>query len=242
MKIFLAGTGLLSKYKHELLKSKYILESFYSIKEWQIEYIRKCEMFLLDSGAFTFMSNKKQIDWNSYVENYIKFINKYDIKNFFELDVDNILGYAKVKEIRKRIENETGKKVIPVWHRSRGKSEFIKMCEEYDYVAIGGIVSKEIVPAEYKYFPWFIKTAHAHGAKIHGLGFTSTPNLKSLKFDSVDSTTWLNGGRYGNICRLQNNTIVQDHYKNMKCVRQDELMLHNYNIWIKFQRYAERNL
>ena len=46
-----------------------------------------------------------------------------------------------------------------VWHKSRGKDYWLKMIKEYDYVAIGGIVTKEIKPSEYKYFHWFIRQA-----------------------------------------------------------------------------------
>lgn len=113
MKIFMAGTSS-HKYVVEEHKNDYILESFYSIKEWQIPYIKECKMFLLDSGAFTFMNNNKgKIDFNQYLKDYINFINKYDIKYFFELDIDSIVGHEKVKEMRAVLEKETGKKCIP---------------------------------------------------------------------------------------------------------------------------------
>ena len=132
MKVFLASTSDKS-FISNITDSKYILESFYYFQEWQILLIKKCEMFLLDSGAFTFMNSQKgKIDFNEYLTRYINFINKYDIKYFFELDVDSIVGYEKVKQLRKRLENETGKKCIPVWHKSRGKEEYLKMCEEYE--------------------------------------------------------------------------------------------------------------
>ena len=35
-----------------------------------------------------------------------------------------IIDAFKVKEIRKKIEEKTGKKCIPVWHKSRGIEEF----------------------------------------------------------------------------------------------------------------------
>ena len=120
MKIFMAGTCTKEEFLQEH-KIDYILESFYTIKEWQIPYIKECKMFLLDSGAFTFMnSNKKKVNFNQYLNDYISFINKYDIKYFFELDIDSVVGYEKVKEMRAVLEKGTGKKCIPVWHKSRG--------------------------------------------------------------------------------------------------------------------------
>jgi hypothetical protein len=246
MKVFLAGTSGLKKYPEQLLKCKYILESFYSIKEWQIPFLSNAEMFFLDSGAFTFINSKKRkCNFDEYLTRYIDFINKHDIKYFFELDVDNIVGYEKVKQMRKRLEKETGKKCIPVWHKSRGKDEFLKMCDEYDYVAIGGIVTKEITKEQYPLFSWFINEAHKRKCKVHGLGFTSTTFFDKIRFDSVDSTTWLVGGKFGNICAInvsKTGCMKQEYTKGKRCIKQDELMIYNFNEWLKFQRYAEINL
>lgn len=48
MKIFMAGTYS-HKYVVEEHKNDYILESFYSIKEWQIPYIKECNQFLFQA-------------------------------------------------------------------------------------------------------------------------------------------------------------------------------------------------
>lgn len=181
MKIFMAGTYS-HKYVVEEHKNDYILESFYSIKEWQIPYIKECKMFLLDSGAFTFMnSNKGKTDFNQYLKDYINFINKYDIKYFFELDIDSIVGHEKVKEMRAVLEKGTGKKCIPVWHKSRGLEEWRKLTKEYDYVAIGGIVTKEIKRKEYKYFSPMLSIAKENGCKVHGLVHVVAPLVELNK-------------------------------------------------------------
>ena len=248
MKVFLAGTYSESKHISSVEKSSYILESFYYIKEWQIPLIKKCKMFLLDSGAFTFMNNKKQgkIDWKDYIDKYIAFINKHDIKYFFELDIDCIVGYDNVLKIRKYIEEKTGKKCIPVWHYNRGKEEFIKMCEEYDYVAIGGLVAGggEYSKKYWKFFPWFINTAHKNGAKIHALGFTSTEGISKYHFDSVDSTRW-NCARFGRLEYFNGNTIKAiDKRKThrLKGGENVEIISFTFAEWVKFQRYADKNL
>lgn len=97
------------------------------------------------------------------------------------MDIDSVVGLAEVERLRHKLERMTGKKPIPVWHKNRGKEYFVKMCEEYPYVAIGGIVTKEIPRKVYETaFPWFINTAHKHKAKIHGLGYTTVANLQSI--------------------------------------------------------------
>ena len=97
--------------------------------------IPKWKMFLLDSGAFTFMhgieASSKPVDWDGYLSRYIDFINRNNVQHFFELDVDSIVGYDAVKRMRARLEAETGKQSIPVWHRSRGLDEFKRLCRDY---------------------------------------------------------------------------------------------------------------
>lgn len=249
MQIYLAGQNPAGK-KNIIgggfdLDNVKILESFYYVDEWTIKLLPYFGDFLLDSGAFTFMINNKKgnIDWLDYINRYAKFIKDYNIDKFFELDIDSLVGYEKVLEYRKILEKKTGKKCIPVWHKSRGKEEFIKMCKEYDYVAIGEIVSKEIIPAEYKYFTWFINTAHKYGTKIHGLGFTNLEGLKKYHFDSVDSTSWTTGNRFGAVYKF-NGTTMEKVNKPDGCRLSDskKTAVHNFNEWVKFQRYAEHNL
>lgn len=222
-----------------------ILESYYYADEWTEKTIPLLKDFLLDSGAFTFMSNAKKgnIDWKKYIDGYVDFINRNSVKHFFELDIDCIVGYENVLKIRQYIEEKTGKKCIPVWHKSRGKEEFLKMCDEYDYVAIGGIVSKEITQNEYPYFTWFINEAHKRGAKIHGLGFTNLKGLEKYKFDSVDSTSWTTGNRFGSVYFFNGKTVVKyDKKQGQRLADSKAVAVHNFNEWVKFQKYAEKNL
>jgi hypothetical protein len=244
MKVFLAATSSREAMGDELLEIPYLLESFYSLQnEKTLKRIIKHnkENFLLDSGAFTFMSGTGKADFDEYLTKYINFINKYNIKYFFELDVDSVVGYDKVKEYRKRLEKETGKKCIPVWHKSRGKDEFLKMCDEYDYVAIGGIVTKEITKDQYPFFTWFLSEAHKRDCKVHGLGFTATKELHKYHFDTVDSTNWLSGGRFGQLHTFNGRYIESKSYKKKRAVYK-AIDSHNLKEWVKFQRYAEKKL
>ena len=56
MKIYLAAV---ESYKKEVEKQNplYILESFYTAKEWFGRYAKTRKGYLLDSGAFTFLTN-----------------------------------------------------------------------------------------------------------------------------------------------------------------------------------------
>ena len=246
MKVFLACTSD-KPFIPAVKDIDYALESFYYIQDWQIPLIHKWKMFMLDSGAFTFMCNaKKHIDWQEYLDQYIKFIVDNDVRYFFELDIDDVVGYEKVLELRARLERETMRPSIPVWHINRGKTEFVKMCQDYEYVAIGGMVGNDkhspANKAMESYLPWYIQTAHKYGAKIHGLGFTSMQKLKRCHFDSVDSTNWKSGGRFGQIHTFTGDRIVSQSYRNKRVKDYKAIDAHNLVEWIKFSRWAENHL
>ena len=223
----------------------YVLESFFYADELTEKMIPCFGKFLLDSGAFTFLTSKKNgsVNWEEYVEKYADFINRNKVQTFFELDIDPIVGIKEVERLRRKLENLTGKQSIPVWHKSRGKEYYLRMCDEYNYVSLGGIVSKEFKSTEYKYFPWFINEAHKRGAKIHGLGFTNLEGLKKYHFDSVDSTSWTSGNRFGSVYHFDGKTMQKtDRKSNERMANTRELALHNFNEWVKFQKYAETHL
>lgn len=250
MKIYLAGVAPWKGepnrlYDNAIAKYRpYILESFYYADKDTERLMPWYGDFLLDSGAFTFMQNSNtKIVWEEYVEKYAEFINKNNVQKFFELDIDSVVGYSKVLEYRKRLEHLTGRMCIPVWHKSRGIAEYYKHCTEYPYVGIGGYVVKELTPKEYKAFPQMIRYAHKNGAKVHCLGFTKLCDLPKYHFDSVDSTAWTTGNRFGFVYRFNGETMVKHNVpQGMRLADSKRVALKNYTEWIKFQQYAERCL
>ncbi len=242
MKIFLAGISNAKFLEETLNQVPYILESFYYIKEWQLPLIKNAKMFLLDSGAFTFMNSEKdkKIDWDAYIERYAKFINDNNIEYFFELDIDVVVGIDEVIRLRNKLEKLTNKKCIPVWHKSRGIDSWKEICKNYDYVAIGGIVVGEITKEEYKYFTPLLKIAKKYNTKVHALGFTSTKELNRYNFYSVDSTSWSSGGRFGQVNKFTGKYIKAQQYKDKRV--KDYKALDNYNLkeWLKMVNYADK--
>lgn len=229
-----------------------ILESYANIQDWIKPLISHFKSFLLDSGAFTFMSSIKKyenIDWCEYVDKYADFVKLHKINYFFELDIDAIIGLKGVEKLRNRLEKRVGKQCIPVWHLNRGKDYFIECCKDYNYNALGGLVKagdKNRNNYE-QYFNWFINIAHKNNSKLHGLGYTNLNGLKKFHFDSVDSTTWSMGSRYGQIMEFKNKTIIKHNsvssgVKTRKIKDVNKANIHNFNEWIKFQRYAEKYL
>lgn len=255
MKVHLAGIGSVKK---QLLSGElkaeeiFALESFYSLQEWQKPLVNRFASFLLDSGAFTFMQAAQKhgdIDWLSYADRYADFIKEYGIKHYFELDIDSLKGLRYVEMLRNRIEARVGWQSIPVWHTERGKDYYIGMVKDYKFVALGSIakVLPPKIPIMEKYFPWFITEAHKRGCKLHALGYTSLKGLHKYHFDSVDSTTWTVGSRYGQAMVFRHGTIEKVasvvggvKIRNIKDAK--NINYHNFREWLKFQRYADKNL
>ena len=224
-----------------------ILESFYSCRKnpYIAQIIPQLAGFMLDSGAFSFMCGAEKEDWDRYVEEYAEYILANDIKLFFELDIDSVVGLKEVERLRAKLERLTNRQPIPVWHKSRGKDYFEACCKDYPYVAIGGIVTKEVPRNIYeKAFPWFITTAHEHGAKIHGLGYTNIAGLHKYHFDSVDSTAWLYGNRGGYLYHFdaKRGTMAKTDAPEGLRLKSHDAALYNYLEWQKFQAYAEKYL
>lgn len=227
----------------------FILESFFYADDDTERLIPHYGDFLLDSGAFTFMggfdfkNNQGNTNFDEYIERYAAFINRNKVEKYFELDVDVCVGYDKVKEYRRTLERLTNRQPIPVWHSTRGKEDFIRCCEEYPYVALGGIVGGEWSASAEKYIPWFIREAHRHKAKIHGLGYTKLKKLQEYHFDSVDSTAWTTGNRFGYLYFFDGKTMQKrDAPKGHRIKDSRAAALHNYTEWIKFQKWALTHL
>ncbi|MDR0754557.1 MAG: hypothetical protein LBF04_04130 [Prevotellaceae bacterium] len=250
MIIYLAAFRSVECYYNKQTSDIYLLSSFFEHKSGKFgDYVYQ-DRHILDSGAFSTFKNPvraKNLDWDTYVRNYIKFINHTDQKLFFELDIDCVIGLERVEYYRKKIEDATGRQPIPVWHFERKWDYFEMMCENYPYVAIGTVpVGKQgkLIRQQPLVLKKFIDTAHSKGKKIHGLGFTLTDYLKKLPFDSVDSTTWNSAGRFGSVYRFNNNGYMDMyvHPKDMRVSDYRHANLHNLEEWIKFQKYAEKNL
>lgn len=248
MKLFLAKSGGLweAYFSEEYFTNVYILQSFFYCNEFTEKHIiPNAADFLLDSGAFSFMQGKGGVPkWDEYADRYSDFVIRINVEKFFELDVDSVIGYDAVKRLRNRIESRTGRQTIPVWHLSRGKEEYKSLCRNYPYVAIGGLVdgakSGEYARDLWKYFPWFIETAQENGAKIHALGFTSLDGIRTYHFDSVDSTAWTTGNRFGYLYNFDGKTMQRTNVpKGHRLGNTKAVALHNYVEWIKFQKYAD---
>ena len=258
MKVFLAGTRSCKLIRQ---KSLYCLDSFFELntKKNPISDCHQFEDYLLDSGAFTFMSSKQKValDWNDYVDRLADYVKSNNIQNYFELDIDAVVGYDNVLKLRDRLENRVGWQCIPVWHIERGIEAYEEICKSHKYIAIGGVVhNKSLRKRIKKILPHLLDKAHACGCKVHGLGYTSTKDLKTLHFDSVDSTSWLAFGKYGAAFAVFNGTGFDTFSRPDGCtmvtndIEAQKVSLNATGYrhylqgleWVKYQKYAKENL
>ena len=208
------------------------LMSYYYIRNKPLlaERIRdNSDEIIIDSGAHSFQFGKK-VDFEKYTYEYAEFIKRFDRKNvlgYFEMDIDNVIGYENVLKLRKIIESVTDK-CIPVWHYNRGIDEYIKMCKEYagKIVAITGFKNKDIKDEQYI---MFLKEAKKYGCKVHCLGMTRKKVLDKVPFDFVDSSSWVQNGIFG---RLADAGRVS---KQMSRDRREIVFSQNYVYWTKVQ-------
>ena len=225
MKIFLTGSKNVEELKNYANANiKYVLLSyinFHNSKDKRNVYEKmwgkKKEMILddniqnilskfnevmIDSGAFSYMNGsvkkQKSRELDKFAESYGKWLrdNREYYHYFEELDLDFLVGIEKVEEYRMYLEKCAGKQCIPVWHINRGIDYWEKMTKDYNYVAIGGMVTGEITGME-KYATFLINMAHQNNCRVHGLGYTKLRCLKYIPFDSVDSITFRMGSIVG---------------------------------------------
>lgn len=210
MRIFLSALennakNTLDKCLKEHITIPFGLVSYYYISQSEVNYqnfkkaLKVCDYLLVDSGAHSFQSGKR-VNWEEYTKKYAKFIRENDcdkILGWFEMDVDMVIGYEKVLNLRS-ILNQSTKKIIPVWHKNRGIDEFKRMCHETkgEIVAVTGFKNEDIQDDQYAPF---LKYAWKCGKKLHCLGMTRQKVMDKVPFDYVDSSSWKLSATFGSL-------------------------------------------
>lgn len=230
MKIFLSALeGVEGEIIGAVGQTKWNLMSFYYLKQEGFEkMLAHSELMLIDSGAHSFQKGKT-VDWVEYTKRYAQWIKENDcekILGYFEMDVDNQIGYEKVLQLRAILESVSDK-IIPVWHKNRGIDEFKKMCRDYagKIVAITGFKNEDIKDDQYM---MFLKYAKKHNCKVHCLGMTRRKILDKVPFDFVDSSSWKQNAVYSNVggCRVKSE-FTRKYYR--------KLFVENYKVGMRMQ-------
>lgn len=89
-----------------------------------------CSKVCLDNGAYSFWTKNKQVNWNDYY----KWVEQYE-KREFHIIPDVIDGTERENDLL--LETNELKKGIPVWHIAESLERLKRLCNKYEYVALG---------------------------------------------------------------------------------------------------------
>lgn len=245
MKVFLsavdagANKQAVAQMMDEGMRFRYNLISYY-YSRGDVPHAERVRDFsallMVDSGAHTLQKNAR-VKWLEYTRAYARFIREFDRPNvvgYFEMDVDNIIGYDKVLELREILHEESGHadKIIPVWHRNRGIDDFKRMCRERSgsVAAITGFKNEDVRDEQYL---MFLKYARRNDCKLHCLGMTRKNILDKVPFDYVDSSSWAQSALFGRVGgrKVKKPTCKEEWIQSMKA---------SYLHAMKMQRYYEQ--
>lgn len=193
------------------------------------------EIFV-DSGGFSAMTQGVHIDWREYgawVKRWQHLLSVYA-----NLDV---IGDAQATAINQKRLEDMGLAPIPVFHTGSPFPILEGLIEQYPYIALGGMVPHMRFPS--RITPWIIQCfKRAKGkAVFHGFGATSWKILSSFPWYSVDSSSWGQGFRFGQVplfdetkrrfikCSLGDRKDCQKHAKVIRALGFD------------WQDFADRN-
>lgn len=146
----------------------------------------------VDSGAFTVWTKGATIR----VEDYVEWIKRWQplITTYANLDVINDADGTRRNQLKME---DMGLTPLPVYHIREGLDILDWYLERYAYIGLGGGVG---IPSgvQSKCYARAFKQA-GDKAVFHGFGQTGWQKLVAFPWYSVDSTSWMQGFRYGNV-------------------------------------------
>jgi len=171
----------------------HLVSYWYERKSQYVDYILGLNPkanILLDSGAYSAWTLKKEIDLDEYIA-YCK-ANKNKLYSMISLDVigNAEQGFENFKTMKK-----AGLDVIPVFHRVAGKLDpiehLIYYCKNSDYVALSGYAQAKFNDREMINYTKKMFEIIPKDKKIHLLGLTNFRVIMGIgaeRIHSVDSS------------------------------------------------------
>lgn len=171
---------------------------------------------IIDSGAFTAWNSGHSISLDDYCR-FLDSIEHLRPFNAVQLDVfgEPEATYQNLLEMRRR-----GYDVMPVFTRGDTLERLNEFYEMTNYIMFGGIV---IGGQNQNYVKWFLE--NNRGRMAHWLGFVDMDFIKHYRPESVDSSSWNSGARYGNLSLYVGGGKIKNFNKNEFRTRpSDELL------------------
>lgn len=171
----------------------------------------------IDSGVFTFMrragvtvqnKNAKTIrpatfaEFREFAKSYIDYLKTdMDVWDWIiDLDCAELFGVEAEDAFRKGLRQLVGDKLLPVWHGQRGAEGWTQMIQDYPYVCIAlgkGIGGRN--RRNHALVRSMCREAHENGTKVHILGVSTLEHFETFEADTMDSSSWASGVRWGEI-------------------------------------------
>jgi hypothetical protein len=150
---------------------------------------------VLDSGAWSAFTSGVPLK----MDEYVAWCHMHRAGVWWYSNLDDMGSWQRTKANQKIME-DAGLTPVPVFHTGEPWHVLESYCEQYSRVAVGKIVpystrARIIVP----WLRHVFEIAAKHGTKVHGFGVTNVSLLKLVPFNSVDSSKWTTGHRFGRV-------------------------------------------
>ena len=192
--------------------AEHVLVSYFYLRQKGTKAIERVltefpDVFL-DSGAFTlrqqirrehqFVDSSEENQWvMKYIDDYVEFITRYgDVFTLVaEVDVGTWQQKTRYREIltEKLPSNIT---LLPVIHRADPDRYVEFLCQKYPYVAYAGLKGYSVAENR-RYMARRLIPAVKNGTQVHGFALTAVDIMRAFGLASVDSASWLHGGKHG---------------------------------------------
>lgn len=160
--------------------------------------------FMLDSGAFSALREEVEIRPDVYA----KFLERYGHQCDSYINLDAIPKgsgpQAKANSAEETLKNQKyleslGFKPIPVFHKGEPDSYLKHYVDNYEYIAIGGLVDSQTHLEFFKHIwdKFLTKPDGTPRLKVHAFGMTTVKHMVAYPWYSVDSSTWLIQSKLG---------------------------------------------
>lgn len=154
-----------------------------------------------DSGAFSALSVGADIDVDEYGDWLAKWAHHFSI--VANLDV---IGDHEASAANQAILESKDLAPLPVFHVGEPFAALEALCEQYQYVALGGMVIRGKSAPVHRWAIQCFQVARKYGTVFHGFGQTTMRSLMDLPWYSVDSSSWSKVSRYGSISLWDDST------------------------------------
>lgn len=109
MRVYLAMCGMFGIPSQDLEDVDVLASYYYLRKNTELhEGVKHARTFLCDSGLFTFVNTGVNVNLEAYADEYADYVRDNNIREYIELDVDDLKGVEWTRRLRDRIERRVG--------------------------------------------------------------------------------------------------------------------------------------